>query len=364
MTHYSRVRRLLLFLPLPLCPLASLSVHASPTLDWHIALANAFQKRFRSELDALLFIGPSKKRRVFPSASTREPAYILSDAPALPPIPSTSSFEPFSPLALLGRLRTFHPSLYSPSYPLSISPRALASAGWICPDSRDTLACGSCGARWGVAGLGDIADVRIRDEIGRRLAGTLNGRHREGCGWRIVSSPCTFLFSPYVSVCLSVHAALTGAIANLLDRLRTMLHPPLTSNIASLALRLHSVPAELSLVPTLSEKQLAHLVSAVARYITDQDQPSSTAIQLALFGWAPHELSTEILCCRICQRRIGLWSHLPGQGRELDPVGEHVEWCPIRSASWWSNCPLVKGGRADTKAVRVSQGVKNPKWLK
>lgn len=146
------------------------------------------QKRFRSEIDSLLNPSPSKKRRIFTHQSAHTPTYILSINPSLPPIPSTSSFEPFSPLALLGRLRTFHPSTYSPTYPASISPAVLASNGW-CSSGIDGLECGICRARWGVGGLLDIPDHRVREEIGRRLGATLQGRHHPGCGWAVVVSP-------------------------------------------------------------------------------------------------------------------------------------------------------------------------------
>ena len=153
------------------------------------------QKRFRSEIDDLLIPSSSKKRRIFDSRpsnrSTETGTYILSTSTSLPALPSTSSFEPFSPLSLLARLRTFHPSTFSPSYPSSISPLVLASNGW-CSSGKDGLECGVCHARWGVGGLDEIPDQRVREEIGRRLAliGTLRDRHRGGCGWRVVNSPC------------------------------------------------------------------------------------------------------------------------------------------------------------------------------
>lgn len=151
------------------------------------------QKRFRSEIDSLLIPSYTKKRRIFTHHQPHQPTYILSTAPSVPAIPSTSSFEPFSPLALLGRLRTFHPSTYSPSYPSSISPLVLARNGW-CSSTKDGLECGVCHARWGVGGLDEIADQRVREEIGRRLGGTLQSRHHPGCGWRVVVSPGTFIY--------------------------------------------------------------------------------------------------------------------------------------------------------------------------
>ena len=151
------------------------------------------QKRFRSEIDSLLIPSYTKKRRIFVHRQPRQPTYtyLLSADPSIPAIPSTSSFEPFSPLALLGRLRTFHPSTYSPSYPSSISPLVLARNGW-CSSGKDGLECGVCKARWGVGGLEEISDQRIREEIGRRLNGTLQSRHHPGCGWRVAIPPGEF----------------------------------------------------------------------------------------------------------------------------------------------------------------------------
>jgi len=54
--------------------------------------------------------------------------------------------------------------------------------------SRDGVEC-RCGAKWGVGGLVDIKDSRVREEIGRRLGEGMVDRHMAGCGWRILSCP-------------------------------------------------------------------------------------------------------------------------------------------------------------------------------
>lgn len=46
-----------------------------------------------------------------------------------------------------------------------------------------------CGAKWGVVGLIDIKDARVREEIGRRLGEGMVDRHMSGCGWQILSCP-------------------------------------------------------------------------------------------------------------------------------------------------------------------------------
>ena len=53
------------------------------------------------------------------------------------------------------------------------------------------MECGQCGAKWGVGGLEDIRDGRIREEIGRRLGMGMGDRHGRGCPWRILSCPGT-----------------------------------------------------------------------------------------------------------------------------------------------------------------------------
>lgn len=153
-----------------------------------------------------------------------------------------------------------------------------------------------------------------------------------------------------------------------MDRLRTLLHPPLAANFASLALRLSSSSGidTLNLKSPLGEKQINHLVYALSKYIPTPQPISSQAAQMALFGWAPHDLSPEILGCRICQRRIGLWgfSQKEKDGRKLDPVDEHLGWCPIRQGTWWDRCPLLSGKRASVKDLQISQGVQRRKWIK
>ena len=144
------------------------------------------RKRFRTQLEALIPT-TSKKRRIFPSPPTLQ-HYHPSTLP-LPPLPSYTTYEPYNPLSYLARLRTFHPCLYFPFLPHSISPIVLAGNGWFC-SSRDGVEC-RCGAKFGVGGLVDIKDPRVREEIGRRLGQGKVDRHMAGCGWRILSCPGT-----------------------------------------------------------------------------------------------------------------------------------------------------------------------------
>lgn len=69
--------------------------------------------------------------------------------------------------------------------------------GWFC-SGKSGLECGQCGAKWGVGGLEDIRDGRVREEIGRRLGMGMGDRHGRGCPWRILSCPGTSSFSSLV----------------------------------------------------------------------------------------------------------------------------------------------------------------------
>jgi len=157
----------------------------------------------------------------------------------------------------------------------------------------------------------------------------------------------------------------------MMTRLRNTLHPPIASNIASLAESLvaSTSPAlvgETRLYNHLSEKQ-AHILSlAISRHSDTQSGNHATRnviAQLALFGWAPHPLSSEIISCRLCQRRVGLWAFGNGE-KALDPAGEHLSWCPLAVDGWWNDCGLLKGGNGNVGNVTVGKGVKRKKWLK
>jgi hypothetical protein len=60
--------------------------------------------------------------------------------------------------------------------------------GWYC-SSKEGVECGSCGAAWGVAGLKEIRDGRVREEIARRLGEGMGMRHKDGCPWRVLTCP-------------------------------------------------------------------------------------------------------------------------------------------------------------------------------
>ena len=118
------------------------------------------------------------------------------------------------------------------------------------------------------------------------------------------------------------------------------------------------------------------------------DTPSSssalsvTAAALAFFAWYPYHPNslttdittplhpTDIVSCRICERRVGLWSFRTDK-RVFDFVAEHLVWCPIRTSSdqaWWEGCDLLKEKRGRDLAkrlrdeLRVSERLERKSW--
>lgn len=101
---------------------------------------------------------------------------------------------------------------------------------------------------------------------------------------------------------------------------------------------------------------------------------TDVASQLALFGWFPYHPNyptiqislntpssrTEIVCCRICHRRIGLWnfSNEKDGVKRFDVLNEHLVWCPVRiqdgEKEWWSESGLLDG--QSTQAKRIGEG--------
>ncbi|EIW66006.1 hypothetical protein TREMEDRAFT_72508 [Tremella mesenterica DSM 1558] len=257
------------------------------------------KKRLFSQIDTLLY--PSHPQtHIYPSPPPRSPTIYLSTQipPQLPP----TSFLPFSPLALLARLRTFTPSTFSidtsPLDSLNFSLR-----GWTA-DTLHSVKCQQCGMVWDLKGVEEIADDRIRREVVRRLAKGLSERHKRGCGWRYMSSP------------MAMHG-----------QIRRLLHPLLSS----------------SLVPLASHIQTCLSSEQTPNPQPHPSKPSNTSITplaaaMSLFGWYPYSPNSppianpsappsDMVWCRICTRRVGLWVF--SQGRTFDLVSEHLKWCPL-----------------------------------
>lgn len=137
-------------------------------------------------------LGPNNKRqRIYSPMAGSTSSYIIPCTAPIPPIPSSSTYAPFSPLPLLARLRSFEISSWSPYIPFPLDSVQAALYGWV-NEGRDTLLCGVCGAKWDLGGVAEIRDERVRIEVARRLVGGLGNKHRKDCSWRVRRSPGEF----------------------------------------------------------------------------------------------------------------------------------------------------------------------------
>ncbi|WVQ77881.1 hypothetical protein IAR50_007586 [Cryptococcus sp. DSM 104548] len=348
--------------------------------------ARITRKRLMSTLDSLFSSGPViKKQRIYnpPSPSILS---LIPSTQAIPDLPPSSTYAPFSPLALLSRLRTFQPFSYSPAHPAELSPVKAALNGWI-NEGREGLRCEQCNAKWGLGGLENIKEESIRGEMVSRVAKGLEGRHTINCPWRINRSP---------------------GEDDLYDKLRHLTHPPITSSLSPLAFRLSSECPPLPTIKTsspISDAQTTHLISLLSAHSEQEHGVGETSAVMALFGWYPYHpnessirvvpekeaVETDLVACRICHRHIGLWhfkpypsssdpasssSSSPSPPRYLDVLDEHLTWCPIRHQPWehhpwWEKTALLGGGdgakgrmsEGDVKGlVRVSEKLEKKKW--
>ncbi|KAK8864692.1 hypothetical protein IAR55_001944 [Kwoniella newhampshirensis] len=325
------------------------------------------KKRIFDSLNSLFLNSQpdSKKRRIYqtpPLPPLITAVSIVSSSQPFPHLPNPTVYQPYSPLALLARLMTFQPYSYSSLYPEPLSPLRAALNGWIC-EKKQGLKCGICKAEWGLGGFEEIRDEKVRNEVARRLGKGFESRHAEGCAWRIRRSP-----------------------DELFDRLRHLLHPLLSSSLAPLAERLSTECSLSDLIrrtSPINEKRLSSLVASLTPHLSayTHESLSHLAASLAFFGWYPyhakppsstHVAKTDIVSCRICQRRIGLWTFRntsPVNGsserREFDLVNEHLLWCPVRTPeakehkSWWEGCQLLKGvGEGEIRKEVIAK-----KWI-
>ena len=174
------------------------------------------QKRFFASLDNLIYpsaysTSSPKRRSIYRDPHPNSPPLVYPSTSPLPLLPSPAIYAPFSPLALLSRLRTFTPSTYSPFHPTELTPLIVARTGWI-NVGREKLTCGYCGVSWDLKGLEDIKDIKIKAEVARRLGRGVEDRHAKGCAWRIRSTPGQFhqysdlfRFGTTLAMCMSRH---------------------------------------------------------------------------------------------------------------------------------------------------------------
>ncbi|TXT09022.1 hypothetical protein VHUM_02496 [Vanrija humicola] len=338
--------------------------------------AAALPAQFARALDDLILPSPStRKRRIYPDP--KSPPTTIASTSALPPLPAPDTYAPFSPLPLLARLRTYKPATYPALLPPSIGATAAALAGWTNAGAGG-LAC-ACGARWGVSGLDAIADPRVRAEVVRRLAGGLGSRHNPGCGWRVHASP-----------------------PQLVAELRRFAHPLVAASLEPLARALLrrslAGPVRPAWRSPAAQGQLEALATALQAYGENRAEEGAVLAPLdalpaalALFGWYPYDpgfaadadhvtpgkgTPTDIVACRLCQRRVGMWAFQPkdgGAGKVFDLQTEHISWCPLRADDWWRECvrlqPVAvveREGAADiVELLRVSESPRPAKkWRK
>ncbi|WVF71135.1 hypothetical protein IAT40_005932 [Kwoniella sp. CBS 6097] len=361
------------------------------------------RKRFLDAIDSLFFSaaasssnipssndeeGQTKRRRIYSRPKVLNDSSlnisIITSTQPVPSLPDPTTYAPFSPLALLSRFRTYriHTYPYPSLYPEALSPINAVLNGWI-NDSRERLCCGYCRASWSLTGLAEIVDEGVRNEVARRLSQGFKGRHMSGCAWRVRSSP-----------------------DELYAQLRNLLHPPISSHLAPLAERLSTaLPYPSSSIPytsPLTPSQQSTLLSSLKHHVSSSSSASSPpsndlGANLALFGWYPYypkspssssahidsnsvksKEQTEIVCCRFCERRVGLWSFGPrssgdekgSPSRSFDLVNEHLGWCPIRpqprsqsrlqsgkdasdNNPWWTDCALLREKTLDEAGSKV-----------
>ncbi|RSH86850.1 uncharacterized protein EHS24_005128 [Apiotrichum porosum] len=291
--------------------------------------------RFVTALDAL--VAPSStptvpaKRRIY--AVPQPTSSVISSTAPLPADLNGKTYAPYSPLPLLARVRTFPPTF--PSSLPGLSPMTLALAGWTYAHGGVVCASSSTCEKWGLGGLESLPS-RSRDEVVRRLASSLPQRHTLECGWRTRASPAT-----------------------LPTQLRRLAHPLVTASLEPLAaaLQARSIgPEPPRWACPVSASQLATLAAGLERYAAAVHGATLAidplAAALALFGWYPydpvapanhvaeqehghghaqghgHAAHTDIVACRLCLRRVGLWTFTAtaassDEERKFDVEGEH-----------------------------------------
>ncbi|WVN87732.1 uncharacterized protein L203_102927 [Cryptococcus depauperatus CBS 7841] len=318
----------------------------SPT-DQEPLYSHSFtRKRLLSAIDALVIDEKEKKQRIWKPSGHLVPSFIPSTQ-HIPPIPDSREYAPFSTLSLLSRLRTYQPFTYSSQLPSGLSPIKAALRGWI-NEGRQGLKCSICGEKWGLGGLDDIRDPKIRDQVGKRLEEGLRERHQTDCAWRIRSCPDN----------------LYGQLLHLIHPILTSSFIPLASALTKACPLLSSISINTADILTLDQKD-----NLLNHFKVSSHAITPGAAIMALFGWYPcyprssdsshyidlfHDSpSTAMVICRICLRRLGLWS-FTSQTKSFNPVESHLIWCPIAPQTclsidgkesgqeWWKTCYLLQ----------------------
>lgn len=270
--------------------------------------------------------------------------------PSTAPIPrSSEGYAPFSPLPLLRRLQTFG-QVYVPR-PLSV--QALALAGWVCTDGA--FKCNTCGKVWGLGQLDSIASEAVRRDVLLKLSRSLRNYHATACGWRYVSTPPETVRELRGLLCPALSSSLAPLRQSLRDRVLSnptldgvrWTSPLVLDELANLVRNLDRY-AQLK-KPAFPDQEN---VDPAAALPAEPDDTKLFAAALAFFAWYPFDATqdsscvqaggrTEIVRCRLCLRRIGLWKHVR-EGTQMDVLDSHLDWCPVRSGDWYVGSPILQ----------------------
>ncbi|KAF8348955.1 zf-C3HC-domain-containing protein [Amanita rubescens] len=316
------------------------------------------------------------------------------------PLSAATEYRPSSISSFLSRLVTYKLATYA-NKPPAIDAVAAAKCGWI-NDGKDRLVCGLCKSSWVVVGRNGMTREAAHALLEKQRVSLVDA-HKDGCPWKRRQCDDSIYRVPLQPPATMLKELKRNAIA--LDPLLSgiiIMHPLTMKQLQSL----NSIFTSLS----LNEGSASRPSSPVQEH----SEPSDNAILTALFGWSmishttfetscrapssrassvgptmtpprtpsisrfPYsprsptspvsKLSTlslnnkisspenTLLCCPLCQRRVGLWAFAPrpttsehdtvAQGtanytptrqqqlqRPFDLLKEHRSFCPYVARS-------------------------------
>ena len=299
----------------------------------------------------------SKKRkfdRVLDSISRHTPGDLptrdtakkirLSGSTSSIPTDITSTFLPSSREAFLRRLETFGPITrwHIPSNE-PINAAAWAKRGWICA-AKDTVSCGSCGARLLVEldkdAKENIPQENDNQEERQKLGGEASDE--EDAIYTMEQEVHAGLVAKYSEMVTSAHREdcpwQHKGCDRSIQRIEGLLNAPGTVSVLHERLKGLEGPLPHLKIPAV------HLDFDNAKSLVGGDfsedliervagGESRDAYLLAMCGWrAPLDKDlVDAVECGHCFRRLGLWLYRGGTMERLDAVENHLEYCPWRS---------------------------------
>ena len=171
-----------------------------------------------------------------------------------------------------------------------------------------------------------------------------------------------------------------------------MIHPIVASSLSLLATRLEAECSGDTIKWTSplvrrtrqneaddqTNSEVRSLQANLARHVDPVELFSDFATAAAWFGWYPYHphsalyidtaqepVSTDMVSCRACERRIGLWAFKTSANsmeKRFDLLGEHFGWCPIKVGTWWAGSGLLRD-RSEVPEVN-GEAVSTRGWLK